>query len=128
MAKLTLNSFIHNLLKTLLIVENKFHKTFKNFIFNIQNNFYTAMCAHSPNKLTLCFQSCLNGFHQVYQQASGCENIKSHSFQQVVNKLTIHLYFNHLCFNNLLITLFAYTNNLICKKINENLLYNFHRP
>ena len=86
------------------------------------------MCALSPNKLALCFQSCLNGFHQVYQQASGCENIKSHSFQQVVNKLTIMLYFNKLRNNNVLITVFTYINNLICKKINENLLYNFHRP
>ena len=128
MAKLTLNSFIHNLWKTLLIVKNKFHKTFKNFIFNIQNNFYKAMCAHSPNKLALCFQSCLNGCHQVYQQASGCENIKWHSFQQVVNKLTIMLYFNKLRNSNVLITVFTYINNLICKKINENLLYNFHIP
>ena len=86
------------------------------------------MCAHSPNKLALCFQSCLKGFHQVYQQASVCENIKSYSFQQVVNKLTIMLYFNKLRNNNVLITVFTYINNLICKKINENLLYNFNRP
>ena len=128
MAKLTLNSFIHNLWKTLLIVKNKFHKTFKNFIFNIQNNFYTAMCALSPNKLALCFHFSLHGFQQGYQQPFACENIKCRGFQQVVNKLTIMLYFNKLRNNNVLITVFTYINNLICKKINENLLYNFHRP
>ena len=38
------------------------------------------------------------------------------------------LYFNKLRNNNVLITVFTYINNLICKKINENLLYNFHIP
>ena len=128
MAKLTLNSFIHNLWKTLLIVKNKFHKTFKNFIFNIQNNFYTIMPANYPKKLALCFHWCLNGFHQVYQQPHGCENIKYHCFQQVVNKVNITLYFNNLRFNNMLITLFTYINNLICKKKHKILLYILHRP
>ena len=128
MAKLTLNSFIHNLLKTLLIVENKFSETFENFISYIQNYFYTIITAHYQNKLALCFHFSLHGFQQGYQQPFACENIKCHGFQQVVNKLTIHLYFNHLCLNNLLITLFAYTNNLICKKKSKILLYILHRP
>ena len=128
MAKLTLNSFIHNLWKTLLIVKNKFHKTFKNFISYIQNYFYTIITAHYQNKLALCFHFSLHGFQQGYQQPFACENIKCHGFQQVVNKLTIMLYFNKLRNNNVLITVFTYIDNLICKKINENLLYNFHRP
>ena len=126
MAKLTLNSFIHNLLKTLLIVENKFSETFENFISYIQNYFYTIITAHYQNKLALCFHFSLHGFQQGYQQPFACENIKCHGFQQVVNKLTIILYFNKLRNNNVLITVFTYINNLICKKINENLLYNFH--
>ena len=128
MAKLTLNSFIHNLLKTLLIVENKFYETFENFISYIQNYFYTIITAHYQNKLALCFHFSLHGFQQGYQQPFACENIKCHGFQQVVNKLTIMLYFNKLHNNNVLITVFTYINNLICKKINENLLYNFHIP
>ena len=128
MAKLTLNSFIHNLLKTLLIVENKFYETFENFISYIQNYFYTIITAHYQNKLALCFHFSLHGFQQGYQQPFACENIKCHDFQQVVNKLAIHLYFNHLCLNNLLITLFGYKNNLICKKKSKILLYILHRP
>ena len=80
MAKLTLNSFIHNLLKTLLIVENKFSETFENFISYIQNYFYTIITAHYQNKLALCFHFSLHGFQQVYQQPFACENIKYHGF------------------------------------------------
>lgn len=128
MAKLILNHFIHNLWKTLLIVKNKFHKTFKNFISIIQNNFYTIIVAYSPNKLALYFHCCLNAFHHSNSQPFTCEFIKLHGFQHIVNKVSILLCFNILQLNNKLIIMFIYTNNLICKKYHKNLFYYLHRP